>query len=192
VPWDFSKATCLDELRDSLMHHWLARPIYRRHAHKVDLAGHENVLEFGAGSGALSRHLASRLDRGGRLVCLDTSEPWLNVARKRLREFDNVEFVLGDVLVLDLGPANFDVVVVHFVLHEVEPERRRDTLRQLGRTLKDDGRLFIFEPTREEHGIPADRIRSLMSEAGLKELSGDEYKPFLLPRSYHGVYVKAP
>lgn len=190
MPRDFSRVTPLDELRDAITHHFLARPIYRRHARRLDLTGGERVLEFGAGSGALSRHLAPMLAEGGRLVCLDTSEPWVAVARKRLRGLDNVEFVLGDVLELDLPEGSFDAVVIHWALHEVEPERRGETLRELARLLSDGGRLFVSEPTREEHGIPADGIRRLMSEAGLREVSSEEHRPFLLPPSYEGAYVK--
>lgn len=187
---DFSNVTALDRLCDAVLHHGLVRPIYRRHARGVDLAGDERVLEFGAGSGAISRHLAPRLDRGGWLVCLDTSEAWLEVAKTRLRRFDNVEFLAGDLLDLDLSARSFDTIVIHFVLHEVEPDRRADTLGELARILRDDGRLFIIEPTREEHGIPARRIRRLMAEAGLQELSGAEHKPFLFGPSYDGVYGK--
>ncbi len=190
MPHDFSQVTGFDRLRDAVLHHGLVRPIYRRHARRIDVQGNERVLEFGAGSGALSRHLAPRLSNGGTLVCLDTSEAWLEVARKWLRRFENVEFLAGDVLGLDLAPASFDAIVIHFVLHEVAPDGRAYTLSELARILKDDGRLFILEPTRESHGIPAQRIRRLMSEAGLQELSGEEHKPPLFPPTYYGVYGK--
>jgi len=190
VPWDFAKVSRLDELRDLVMHQWVAGPLYKRYANSLDLAGDERVLEFGCGSGALSRYLARRLSKGGRLVCLDTSEPWVNVAHRRLQRFDNIEFVLGDVLELDIGEGTFDAVVIHFALHEVDSRCRGDIVRTLARWLKDDGRLFIREPIKEDHGIPMREIRRLMADAGFRELSFEEHKPLLLPPMCVGVFGK--
>ena len=51
--------------------------------------------------------------------------------------------------------------------------------------LKPGGRLWIWEPTRPSHGIPAKEVRSLMSQAGLQEVSAEEEK-----NSFKGIFMK--
>jgi len=47
----------------------------------LGLRGTEAVLEFGAGTGNVTRHLAPRLARGGKLTCIDIFPRLLAVAR---------------------------------------------------------------------------------------------------------------
>ncbi len=176
-----------------LFFHSLLRPWYRRYAESFDLRGDEKALDFGSGSGALSKFMARRLLEGGGLVtCLDTSEAWIERARKRLRRFPNVEFIHGDITQLDIEEDSFDVAAIHFVLHDIESEARRSTLDCISRVLRDDGRLFIREPTKGEHGMPPEEIRWLMNSVGLEEIKFDESKPLLMRPYYSGVFRKIP
>ena len=176
-----------------LFFHRLLRPWYKRYADGFGLRGDEKALDFGSGSGALSRHIATQLlEGGGQVTCLDTSAAWIARARKRLRNFPNVEFVKGDITQLDIEEASFDVIAINFVLHDIEGEVRQGTLDALSRTLKDDGRLFIREPTKGGHGMPVEEIRRLMNRAGLEEFKFDKSKPLLMRPYYTGVYRKIP
>ena len=177
-----------------LFFHSLLRPWYRRYADSLGLRGDEKVLDFGSGSGALSRFMARRLLEGGGLVtCLDKSAAWIERAKKRLGRFPNVEFIQGDITQLDIEDAAFDVAAIHFVLHDIESEAMRSTLDCISRALKDDGRLFIREPTKGDHGMPAEEIRRLMNSAGLEESESVESKRLLIrPSYYSGVYKKIP
>ena len=68
----------------------------RRLVASLELTGMERVLDFGSGAGSEAVYLAQALQRGGRLTCLDVSPTWLAEARRRLRRFTNVEFLLGE------------------------------------------------------------------------------------------------
>ena len=57
------------------------------------------------------------------------------------------------------------------MIHDIPRAKRRDTVKELAAVLKPGGRLWIWEPTRRSHGMPADEIRELMEDAGLKEVS---------------------
>ncbi len=189
---EFDDPSRIDIIKDRLLHHGLVSSLYGRYADSLGLEGDEKVLDFGSGSGALSRHIARRLlSGGGRLTCLDTSEAWTHVATQRLKQFPNVDFTVGDITRLDSDPDGFDVIVVHLVLHEVEPEKRQKTIDALSRNLKSTGTLFIREPTKESHGTPAAEIRQLMHNAGLTESEFTESRSLLLPPMYAGVFRKA-
>lgn len=151
---------------------FLVAPVYRRYVESFGLNGNERVLDFGAGSGRLSRYIARRLLKGGgRLTCVDVSEAWMRSLQKKLRRYPNVDFKLGEITSLGIEDASHDAVVIHFVLHHVEQASRQATIAALARTLKENGKLFIREPTKETHGIPAEEVRQLMRANALEELA---------------------
>ena len=97
----------------------------RRLVASLELTGTERVLDFGSGAGAEAVYLAQTLGRGGRLTCLDVSPTWLAEARRRLRRFTNVEFLLGEAPTVGLPEATFDVILANFVLHDLPRTRSR-------------------------------------------------------------------
>ena len=156
------------------------------------LEGSESVLDYGSGSGRISRHIAERLLQGnGHLTCVDVSKVWFETIQKRLKKYHNVDFKLGDIAALDIADNAYDIVVVHFVLHHVEKDERQEKVDILARKLKPHGRLFIREPTRAEHGTPPAEIRALMSTAGLHERESRMTRS-LMGEVFDGVFDKAP
>jgi len=188
---DFQNPHPIEPLLDLVWHHGVCRPVYRRYARGLGLRGDEQVLEVGSGSGALTRHLAERLLRGGgRVTCVDTSKPWSDVARRRLHVYPNVTFKVGELAGAGLAEGTFDAVVMHFMLHEVKPDKRQSLVSAAARALRVGGRFFIKEPTREKHGMPVGEIRRLMTNSRLTELSFVEVKPFLGEPLAAGVFEK--
>ena len=58
------------------------------------------VLEIGAGLGALTRELASRVEK---VVAVEIDRGIFPLLKGNLADYDNVTFVLGDILKLDIG-----------------------------------------------------------------------------------------
>jgi ubiquinone/menaquinone biosynthesis C-methylase UbiE len=170
----------------------LLRPLYRRYVDQMGLRGDERVLDYGSGSGAAARHLAKRLEAGGgRLTCMDVSARWQEAIRKDLREHSNVEYRCGDVRTMGLPEGSFDVVLVHWMLHDVPPWDRPSILAELARLLRPGGRLFTREPTSAKHGMPAAEVRKLLAAAGLVETLGTEGKMRLIGAYYRGVWIRS-
>jgi len=84
-----------------------------------DLAGRvaaiqpPDVLETAAGTGVLTRALASRLARSARIVATDLNQPMLDQASRRQTE-GTVEWKQADALALPFGDEGFDVVACQF------------------------------------------------------------------------------
>lgn len=145
-------------------------PYYARRVRDLKLAGSERVLDFGSGPGVAARHIARALSQGeGTLTCVDVSRRWLGGAQRMLRGYANVEFRLGNIWTLDLEDDAYDVIFVHFVLHDIPKFDRARALHHLGRVLKSGGKIVVREPTGAGHGIPPQEIHRLMIEAGLRE-----------------------
>jgi len=166
----------------------LARPFYQKYVDRLGLQGHERVLDFGSGVGSPARLLARKLLRdGGRVTCVDISKVWLKTARKRLARFPNVEFKLGEISSLDLPDAAYDVVFVHFVLHDIPTGQRPHIVEHLARKLSAGGRLFIREPLRP---LPQQEILRLMQQNALSELGSSLSQVPLMGPTYEGVFAR--
>lgn len=169
----------------------LASPLYMRYVSKLGLTGNERVMDFGCGGGVLAKQFAKILNHDGSVTCLDTSAFWLAKAKQRLKRFQQVDFACRDITKLNIPDSSYDVVSIHFVLHDITPDRRAEIITALARILKAKGRLFIREPTKASHGMPAAEIRALMRTAGLKEKNGIERRCLFLGPVYKGVFEKS-
>jgi ubiquinone/menaquinone biosynthesis C-methylase UbiE len=162
---------------------------YRPYVYGLGLGGDERVIEYGSGSGSVSRYLATILSSGS-LTCVDISESWMRVVTKRLGDYKNVEFKLGDISELQLHDGVYDGVVVHFVLHDIDPQDRVSKLCILADKLKKGGKLYIREPTRKRHGMSPEEIRKEMATAHLTEKSAKEARSMYAGPMFEGIYVK--
>lgn len=135
--------------------------------------GDEEVLDFGCGGGVSTRSIAAGLDRGGHVTGVDVSSYFTGRAKQRLRGCPNARVLRGEITELALPAETFDLVSIIHVIHDIPRARRCATVQALGAVLKPDGRLWIWEPTRASHGMPAEEIRGLMARAGLREVSAD-------------------
>jgi len=162
---------------------------FRRYAASIELAGNEAVLEFGCGSGGISERLAPRLKEGA-VTCFDISPPMIQIATRRMRKYNNVRCLVGSIEELALAESSFDVVVAHNALHDVPEEERSSTTTALVRTLAPGGMLYLREPTKPSHGLPATTYRALIGEAGLSEVRSREYKVFPIGPVFDAVFAK--
>ena len=187
----FEEPTFVERFIDVVFNNLIGSRLYKSYINGLGVRPHDTVLDFGSGSGAGSRHIADILSKGtGKLTCVDMSKAWTEVARKRMRKYPNVQFKVGDIRTLDVEDAAYDVVLVHFILHDLEQDQRQSIVNALSRKLKAGGTLYIREPIKETHGMPPDEIRQLMVHGALNET---EFKVIMrrIPGPiYAGVFVK--
>lgn len=162
---------------------------YKDYVEKMNLNGNENIFEFGCGIGTMSIHFARAIS-GGKLYCLDTSTAMINETKKNLKKYTNVTYINSDIKDAELQNNYFDVIVVHFVLHDIKKEERKDVVKIFFNILKNGGRLFIREPIKENHGIKEEEIMELMIGAGFKKEKMEYQEHFIRPKMIAGIYVK--
>ncbi|MEA3414228.1 MAG: class I SAM-dependent methyltransferase [Nanoarchaeota archaeon] len=177
----------LAEKIDDYLVRYLAYFNYKNYVNRLNLQSNQQILEVGSGGGNLSGFLAKKIPYG-RLVCLDNSEYWIDKSRKRLKNFRNIEFNLGNILNFD-KENYFDVSIIHYVLHDITNKKRAVDI--LNKSLKDKGLIYIREPTRKNHGMSSEEIERLMFLTGLKKLfSGEGYSFPLKGKVYESVWKK--
>jgi len=98
------------------------------------------VLDAGCGVGYGSAYLA---EVASRVVGVDVSEEAIAYARERYRR-PNLQFVLRDLLALELADASFDVVCSFETIEHVENVERY--LGQIARVLRPDGIFVVSTP----------------------------------------------
>ncbi len=167
----FSKPSRIGVFWHSFFSRVLMGPFYQSYFNQLPLKGNEKVLDFGCGWGAEARILAKKLCKGGRLACLDISPQWIAETKEVLKKYNNVDYYVGDIVVLNIPESSFDAVCIHIVLHDIDVNLRPDIVKAIARIIKPGGHLYIREPLMAERQISASSIESLMNKAGLLERS---------------------
>ncbi len=110
-------------------------------AERAARAGAGAVLELAAGTGIVSRKLRDRLSPGARLVATDLNPPMLELAARKFRPDEAVEFRPADAMQLPFGDASFDLVVCQFGVMFF-PDKRA-SFREVWRALRAGGRYLL-------------------------------------------------
>lgn len=186
---DFNKPSKLNLFLFNFRTKVLLKNFYKKYVESMGLNGDEKVLEFGCGTGAMSVHLARFLNNGV-LCCLDPSEKMIDETKKSLKKYNNVIYIKSEIDSADLKKDFFDIIVVHFVLHDISKEKRNVVINRFYEILKDGGKIFIREPIKHEHGIKEEEIIDLMQKSGFKKGKTEYQKHFLRPDMISGVFIK--
>ena len=108
---------------------------------RLPLRGDETVLDAGCGSGRVTEMLLERLPEG-RVIAVDGSASMIEAARERLAGRGDVEFLVQDLLALDVPPVDaiLSTATFHWILdHERLFQRLHAALRPGGRLVAQCG-----------------------------------------------------
>lgn len=106
-------AGSIPEIYDRFLVPLIFEPYARDLADRVARADPRNVLETAAGTGVLTRAMASRLPAQTRIVATDLNQPMLNQAATR-QSRDRIEWKQADALALPFEDQSFDAVACQF------------------------------------------------------------------------------
>jgi SAM-dependent methyltransferase len=134
------------------------------------------VLETGAGTGIVTRRLRDLLPATAWLIATDLNPPMLDIARKKFRADEPIEFEHADAMALPFADGSFDAVVcqfgVMFFLKEREILSRAGArgplcIQRLGRQLQPAWAHAAWQHCRRSRGpIFSDRSAAILSGAG--------------------------
>ncbi len=139
---------------------WLptgSRRLRRQFVSELPVQPGARVLELGCGTGQVTAELAAR---GAKVVAVDRSSTMLDRARRRA---PTAEFVKGDVIDRETE-GGFDVVVLAFVLHELDDAAARvEVLSRSRDGLSIDGCVGILDWSLPRDGWRRDVWRRLIA-----------------------------
>jgi len=130
------------------------------------------ILETGCGNGYTAEQIAEQLDV--KLVCVDSCEDFIEIAKKR--NLQNVTFEVGDVLNLEFDDASFDIVLTERCLINLDSwEKQQKALNEIRRVLKVGGAFLMIEAFTD--GL--DNLNEAREAIGLDPI----------PQPYHDLYL---
>jgi ubiquinone/menaquinone biosynthesis C-methylase UbiE len=101
-----------------------------------------DVVEFGCGTGYFTKAIAKNAKH---VIATDLSNEMLEVARKKLKEFQNITIQKADCENIAFQPGKFDTVLMANVIHYIK--NPKSVLRECGRILKAKGLLLLVDYT---------------------------------------------
>jgi ubiquinone/menaquinone biosynthesis C-methylase UbiE len=134
------------------------------------------VADIGAGTGYFSLRLARRVGPQGRVLATDIQSQMLTMLKANVKAagLQNIEPILCTATDATLPEGQLDLALMVDVYHELEyPE---ETLVQVRRALKPDGRLVLVEyrgedpsvPIKPEHKMTLAQVRSEIEPLGFR------------------------
>lgn len=127
-----------------------------------------DVLDIASGDGVLAELLAPH---SSQIICLDISERVVAAGKKRLSEFQHVDFRLGDMHELPVDDGSFDtVLLMHALTYTTRPAR---VFKEAARVLRPGG--YILAVTLKQHKhekavAPFNHVNLGFSSSELKKL----------------------
>jgi ubiquinone/menaquinone biosynthesis C-methylase UbiE len=112
----------------------------------LNLSGGEMILDIACGTGELERLLLEDFPHL-RIIGVDISEKMLDIARSKLADRPNLEFLQASAIALPFQDHSFDLVVTASALHYFEPPV--DSLKEMHRILKPNGKLIVMDWCRD-------------------------------------------
>jgi len=134
-------AGSIPEMYDRLLVPLIFEPYAADLARRAAEAGPQNVLETAAGTGVVTRALASRLPSGVRITATDLNQPMLDRAMSQQSDAKRITWKQADALALPFDDQGFDVVACQFGAMFF-PDKVKG-YKEARRVLKPGGRLLF-------------------------------------------------
>ncbi|MDD3261491.1 MAG: class I SAM-dependent methyltransferase [Oscillospiraceae bacterium] len=130
--------------------------------HKIDTEKQPSVLDFGFGTGKLTKKL---YDSGCRISGNDFSIKMVETAQEKMPEAKLVQADFSKGLPQELRGENFDAVISTYAFHHLTDEQKAAFLRELLQYLKPQGKIIIGDVM----------FRTLAEREACREKSGDDW-----------------
>jgi trans-aconitate 2-methyltransferase len=117
-----------------------------RELKQLGLTARSNVLELGCGIGVMTSLIARQVKQG-QVEAVDISPVSVAEAKKRLKQQQNVHFVVVDLNCFESSRKDFDIITLLDVLEHIPEEDHAELFLKIGRLMHRQSVLFISIPT---------------------------------------------
>ncbi|MGM0368083.1 MAG: class I SAM-dependent methyltransferase [Actinomycetota bacterium] len=140
----FKNPSKLEIIAEELLTYRLGFFIYKPFLKFINPQGIEKVIDFRCGGGSFAKQVIKKIGAGS-LTCIDSSNFWVNKAKKRFKRYKNISFT-SSINDSKLASGSFDLACIHFVLHDIDKDKRKNIINNISSKLKKDGKIFIKGP----------------------------------------------
>ena len=104
-----------------------------------------HVLDIGSGDGVLAELLA---ERSTSYTCVDSSEKLIQAAQKRLKDKNNITYIVGDMHQLDVETQYDCILMLHVLTYAKDPKL---AIQQAFQACRSGGKLLISTLHQHQH-----------------------------------------
>lgn len=148
----------IDKVKARYKYTFYKKYIYEEFVNSFEIKGDESILDFGCKFGYISYICSKKLDTG-KISCIDFTSKWLLEAKKRLKNFDNIDFALYNQS-FKFNYNQFDLIICNYCLKDFADNQLSQILKNFAISLKLNGRIIIRESSAD-----LDKIRRLKQTA---------------------------
>jgi ubiquinone/menaquinone biosynthesis C-methylase UbiE len=171
----------------SLAQMWF-RENHRLIVQVVDPPAKARILDLGCGTGQLAARLAQRVPHGS-VFGVDPAEEMIRAARRHRRK--NLSFEVGSSNAIPARARAFDIVVSTISFHHWT--RPVESLREIARVLRPEGRIFILDFCRDTPLMAAlDQVQRWLQPSHFGIASADEMRRYLSRAGFRRVQITRP
>ena len=160
----------------------------------IQIKDGSKVLDVGTGTGVLTPYLSRCVGKLGRIIAVDIAEKMIEIAKMKF-SFHNVDFVVGDVLEMELPKNYFNYIICYSMFPHFK--NKQTAVTKLSDYLSIGGELVIchtqsreeinnfhqssFVAVKNDNLPPAEKIKEYYLRAGIEATSVvDNEKMFVI------------
>jgi len=120
----------------------------------ADVKPNSAILDLAGGTGDLTKILAKKISREGKIVLSDINNSMLRCGRDKLIDLnllENIEYVQANAQSLPFDSNSFDLVTMAFGLRNVT--EKQQAINEIFRVLKPGGQLFVLEFSKPQYSF---------------------------------------
>ena len=153
-----------------------------------EITKEDDVLEGACGTGMLTKVVAPKSKS---IIATDFSSKMLKRAKKKCKNFNNVEFMNANIMKLDFDDNSFDIVIAANVIHLLDDPIK--AINELDRVCKENGKIIIPTYMNKDEKGNTSGFAKRIGKAGAnfkRQFTYDSYKVFFNELGYKNVEYK--
>ena len=153
-----------------------------------EITKEDDVLEGACGTGMLTKVVAPKSKS---IIATDFSSKMLKRAKKKCKNFNNVEFMNANIMKLDFDDNSFDIVIAANVIHLLDDPIK--AINELDRVCKENGKIIIPTYMNKDEKGNTSGFAKRIGKAGAnfkRQFTYDSYKDFFNELGYKNVEYK--
>jgi len=131
------------DLMNDLMSFGIHRLWKRNLLNLMNPSSAHNLIDVACGTGDIAKIFLESVNKSSRISCVDPNTGMIKKGKEKLREFQNINWVVGSAEKLPLKDNIFDFYTISFGLRNTKNLNK--SLKEAYRVLKPGGRYFCLE-----------------------------------------------
>lgn len=115
----------------------------------MDLNQEFHVLDLGCGTGNLSDRIKEKYPKAN-FTCLDFSANMIDKTKERFKDYDDMEFIVGNFLDFTF-PESYDIIVSSLAIHHLTDDEKKVLYKNIYNSLNNNGLFYNADTVKDSN-----------------------------------------